>query len=49
MFKSIFDDYQKALQDIDNAHVLESNNAITMQSPKMSKWCKMNIKKPCKT
>jgi hypothetical protein len=49
MFKSIFDDYQKALQDINNVHVLESNTAITLQSPEMLKRCKMTIKKPCKT
>ncbi len=43
------DDYQRALQDIDNAHVLDSNNAITLQSREMSKGVKMIIKEPCKT
>jgi hypothetical protein len=38
-FKSILDDYQRALQDIENTHVLESNNAITLQSREMSKRC----------
>jgi hypothetical protein len=39
LFQIVLHDYQKAFHDIDNIHVLEYNNAITLQSCEMSKTC----------